>query len=531
MKAKITVAALVLLMAGSVFAVADNPKTPATDAGYFIRVAREVISSIKQRYRGDSDVNEVSLITAAISALGKWDLNNGGANADTIGKLADEKPETVDELAELLGKNELDLNWEIATDVAMKGVLEALGDRFTHYLTIDEFRQMNAMFEEGLPAGYGFRLEYVPSTGKTIVGHVLYGTPAWYLGIEIGDEVLTFNGTPVSEFAPTELRGLTSPKEPVECSLSLRKPDWSEPLDYTVPYVDGALPLAAGAFLAPDVAYVRTTLYGGDVDKQFRNLVSDMRSKGAKRLIMDIRNNPGGNMMSAIRIASLMYRDPIVFTRLRSFSESFGSEDVVKTTALEENFSDMAFVCLVNGSSASASEMSSGAFQDLKVPIIGTRTWGKGCGQATFALESANWRRMLYMTMSKYYLPSGRSIHHNGVAPDIEVRDGHPRSHERLFAAIQNSPLLRSVARRAVLNDSETVRAALIERSTELDCVNGYSFLSLRAEAKWGVEAKKLLAPAFWNVLALEYLLAKGERPAYNPFDAVIVKALEALPR
>lgn len=166
--------------------------------------------------------------------------------------------------------------------------------------------------------------------------------------------------------------------------------------------------------LSGQTGYIKVTGFEEVTKKQFKNAVDTLEDAGMKSLIIDLRNNGGGLLSAAVTMLDrLLPKGLVVYTKNKSgIEEEFFAEDDICLK--------LPMAILVNGGSASASEVFSGALQDNGVAkLVGTTTFGKGIVQTIFGLEDGT---ALKMTTSKYYTPKGRNIHKTGLDPDIEVK-------------------------------------------------------------------------------------------------------------
>ena len=167
--------------------------------------------------------------------------------------------------------------------------------------------------------------------------------------------------------------------------------------------------------MSGNIGYLRISEFNGSVATDFQNAIDSFESQGVKNLIIDLRDNPGGGLNEVLNVAYTMIPKNEVIVSIRSKS---GDEDVYKSKGDAQI--DMRIVVLVNGNSASASELLTGALKDYKLAtIVGTQTYGKGIVQSYFHLSNGNgWAKM---TTDAYYTPSGVCIQGVGITPDIVI--------------------------------------------------------------------------------------------------------------
>ena len=254
-----------------------------------------------------------------------------------------------------------------------------------------------------------------------------YHGPAYKAGIRSYDRILETNGQPTAgrklKDIVDSLRG--EPKTTVE--LTVTRPGATEKKKVTVQRADIDLPTVHYQLLPGKIGYVQLTSFieasSRDLDKALR----DLERRGMAALVFDLRNNPGGQLSTAVEIASMFLKDNklVVYTEGRNRQiaprEEYRTRDPGSYPGISSH-PGYPMVVLVNSQSASASEIVAGALQDHRRAILlGVRTYGKGSVQKIFPLRATAGQSALKLTIAKYYLPSGRSIHGKGVEPDIEV--------------------------------------------------------------------------------------------------------------
>ncbi len=232
------------------------------------------------------------------------------------------------------------------------------------------------------------------------------GTPAYRLGLRAGDKIVAIEGEPTkgmtTEDAVEVLRG-----EPgTQVTITIVRVGEPEPIDYTITrdiiHID-AVPFAG--LTQDSVGYIRLTRFSDDAGPELRQAIDSLSAQGMKGLIFDLRSNPGGLLSQAVEVASVFLEpgDTIVYTKGRDDSQR--RDYVVRWGS---QYTEGPLVVLVNGGSASASEIVSGAIQDHdRGVIMGTRTFGKGLVQSVIPLQEGE---ALKITTAHYYIASGRNI-------------------------------------------------------------------------------------------------------------------------
>lgn len=304
-----------------------------------------------------------------------------------------------------VGSNEL-------TDDALKGMLNRL-DPHSDYMTEQEFKQSQAD-TAGRFGGLGMQISEQDGVPKVIAP--IDDTPAAHAGIEPGDEIVMINHSTTMGVAlgkvVTLLRG--DPGTSVTLTI-LRGKQTPFDLSLTRQIIRVA---SVKSKLEPDnIGYIRISQFGSDTSDGFKQAITDLKQKSngqLKGLVIDLRNDPGGLLTAAVDVAGdLLNGGTVVSIRGRRSSEnkSFGGP------AHGDMLPGVPVAVLVNGASASASEIVAGALQDRqRAVVLGTQTFGKGSVQTIIPL---NGKGAVRLTTALYYTPSGRSIQDEGIAPNV----------------------------------------------------------------------------------------------------------------
>lgn len=305
---------------------------------------------------------------------------------------------------------------------AIHGMIESL-DPHSHYMEPEILSRM----KEATSGEYGGIGIYIGMRDEVLtVISPIEDTPAFKAGIHAGDRIIKIDDEETStipfEDAVKRLRGAPG----TTVVLTIFRPDDTEQGTRTftlersvieVPSIKGTRILKNG------VGYIRITQFAVPTSTEFRKAVDTLREQGMKALILDLRNNPGGLLQSATDVASLLLprRALIVSTKGRPGV----SEEVKNISTAPVHYTDFRVAVLINGGSASGSEIVAGALRDHKrAVLIGEKSYGKGSVQSVIqfregpeAEEPAGMR----LTTALYYTPSGEQIHEKGIMPDIEV--------------------------------------------------------------------------------------------------------------
>jgi carboxyl-terminal processing protease len=307
---------------------------------------------------------------------------------------------------------------------------------------------------QGEFSGVGIQIQN-DDEGNLKVVSPLEDSPAYRLGIKAGDIITRINGKSARNITTDQAVKHITGQQGTSVMLTIKSPDGTVK-DYTirreqinVASVKGWMHLPGGGweyFVDPQqkIGYVRLTNFTKKTDEELSKALSDMRARGAKAMILDLRHNPGGLLTAATEVSDKFLKGGnIVSTRA---DRPMPEQPPIDARANPDDV-DFPLVVLVNQYSASASEIVSGALQDQhRALVVGERTFGKGSVQMLFPLS--NRQAALKLTTSHYYLPSGRCIHREensstwGVDPDLTV-EMTPKQMRDAIEARQDLDVLR----------------------------------------------------------------------------------------
>jgi carboxyl-terminal processing protease len=295
---------------------------------------------------------------------------------------------------------------------AIKGMLSSL-DPHSSYMKPDDFKELQVE-TKGSFGGIG--IEITNRNGILTIVSPIEGTPGFKKGLKAADKIVKIEGEPTKDLSLMEaVKRLRGPKG-TEVTISIHRDGWGELKDVTI--VRGIIPLISvkSKNLEPGYGYARISNFQSKTTKDLQNKLTEFVDQGeVKGLVLDLRNNPGGLLNQAVKVADLFLEDGlIVFTKGRMRDQNM-------TFKAHSSSDDYKFpiVVLVNEGSASASEIVAGALQDHKrALVLGAQTFGKGSVQTIIPMNDGAGLRL---TTAKYYTPSGKSIQAKGITPDIVV--------------------------------------------------------------------------------------------------------------
>ena len=320
---------------------------------------------------------------------------------------------------------------------AIRGMMYALEDPYTFYYTPDELQRHDAQ-SEGIYSGLGILVQN-NADGEIEIIRVYEGGPADAAGAQAGDRIVAVDGVPVSGGSVEELSDAVDrmrSKDGSTVELQLRRE--GELLELTLTCGDVHVSNVNSAVLEGNIGYIEICQFSGDDVEGFRAALEELQAENVRGLVVDLRNNPGGLLTDVVEIADLLLPEGDVV-----YVENRAGERI--TYSSDAEYWDVPLVVLINGMSASASEILAAAVQDFdRGALVGTRSYGKGIVQSLLVVESDG-AGMQY-TSATYYTPSGRCIHGTGVSPDIfaEAPEGYynltgvpdPESDVQLKAAL-----------------------------------------------------------------------------------------------
>lgn len=294
---------------------------------------------------------------------------------------------------------------------ALRGMVDALGDPHTSYMDPNQLRQTNISLEgeyEGIGAFVDTTTEYVTITSP------MEGSPAERAGLMPGDQVIAVDGQDMTGVpGDVVLSHILGPAGSTVI-LTIQR-EGEEPFDVEIVRERINVPSVVGEMLEGDIAYVELNTFGSNTGDELRDELETLLDDGAKGLILDLRNNGGGFLSTAVEVTSEFINDGVVLY------EEYGDGTRDTYNAFDDGVAtQIPMVVLVNNGTASASEILAGAIQDYERGVlVGETTYGKGSVQQPVTLS--NGQGALRITVAHWYTPDERLIHGIGLTPDYEV--------------------------------------------------------------------------------------------------------------
>ncbi len=330
-------------------------------------------------------------------------------------KELDKSSDYVRDILQLVNENYVDpgaADYTKLTRSALKGMIDSL-DPHSEFLEAGNYREVEEEMS-GKFGGIGIRVEVKDK--RIVVIAPIAGTPGERAGIQRGDEIQRIDDKPVTELDTVieELRG--APKSQV--TLTLFRPSTGATINATLTreIIKVESVRRGEQLLGKATGYLQITEFTGNTGEEFSRQLAALRDKGMTSLILDLRNNPGGLLDAAVKVAEPFFRNGelIVYTQGRKKED----REEYRATRKSDPIS-IPMVVLINAGSASAAEIVAGALKDTgRAVIVGERSFGKGSVQSVFKLKDGEGLRL---TTALYFTPSGKSIHQKGIDPNVEV--------------------------------------------------------------------------------------------------------------
>ena len=295
---------------------------------------------------------------------------------------------------------------------SIKGMMEGLGDPYSSYLDPEQFREQNAPLE-GEYTGIG---AWVDTSGDLLVIiSPMPDSPAEEVGVKPGDQVVRIDDEDVTHLDPSLVLNKILGPEATIVKISVIREGDPDILDFEITRQIILIPSVESEMMEGQIGYIHLYTFGENSYDEFAAALNQLIENGAENIILDLRNNTGGLVDSAIEITSTFLSDEIVLI------EEWGDGKKIDYSTTKEAIAlDIPLYVLVNQGTASASEITAGALQDhQRALLIGTTTFGKGLIQNWVPLRGDN--GAVRVSIARWLTPNGRQIQDEGLAPDVEI--------------------------------------------------------------------------------------------------------------
>jgi carboxyl-terminal processing protease len=321
----------------------------------------------------------------------------------------DTKIQTIEKYLDRYYVDEVDK--EDMVEMMYAGLVAGVGDPYTAYMSKEE---LESFMEdtEGSFEGIGVEVTMDPKDNSLVVIAPIPNSPAEKVGILSGDKIIKVDGEDISGLNLNAIISRVKGEEGTIVKITVYREATNEILDFTVERKSIEVSSVTHRMLEDNIGYIKLSGFHANSYDQFKKAYDELTAQGMKGLILDVRNNPGGLLDIAVKIADeLVPEGTIVYTVDKSGER--------KDSLSDEKHIEVPLILLVNGYSASASEVLAGAVQDMNVgKLVGTQTFGKGLVQGLFPLSDGS---ALKITIQKYYTPKGVCIQGEGITPDYIV--------------------------------------------------------------------------------------------------------------
>jgi len=374
---------------------------------------RKVIQGVMKMFRAKRflALTLVSVVIGSAALVSKWSTSDVSAGPEAYEKL-----KVFTEVLSVVKNNYVE---DVPTDRlvydALKGMIRDL-DPHSSFLTPEEFKEMQ-VDTKGEFGGLGIQIAI--KEGVLTVISPIEDTPAWKVGIQAGDAIVKIDGESTADMtlqeAVTRMRGPRG----TSITITIMREGFKEPRPFTIVRDIIKVKSVKVKPVEDGIAVVKLQQFQERTSDELRKALKDLKKQNMKGLILDLRNNPGGLLTSAVDVSSefLPGEKLVVYIKGRD-----GDRSEYRSSG-KPFAPDIPVVVLVNQGSASASEIVAGALKDWnRAVILGTQTFGKGSVQSVIPLSDGSGLRL---TTARYYTPKGTSIQNTGISPDIEVKIEH----------------------------------------------------------------------------------------------------------
>ncbi|WP_346707941.1 S41 family peptidase [Massilistercora timonensis] len=353
-----------------------------------------------------------------------------------LGKEEAVSQETKEKLSGIQALIQKEYIGEVDEDALQTGICQgyvgALGDPYSAYY--DE-EQTSALMEttQGEYGGIGVVLTQNLDTGVTTASSVYEDSPAMKAGMKDGDIIYQVEGRDVSGMALEEISGSIKGEKGTTVEITVLRGEEREEVTLTITRDTIQAETVKTRILEDEIGYLAISEFDSVTLEQYREGLAELKAQGMEGLIVDLRGNPGGNLDTVCEILDLMLPEGlIVYTEDKDGNrQEFTSDEAQEV--------QVPLAVLVDGNSASASEIYAGAIQDYGIgQIVGTKTYGKGVVQTIYDLKDGT---SLKLTVAEYFTPNGRNIDGEGITPDVEVTyqrdENDPEADNQLDRAVE----------------------------------------------------------------------------------------------
>lgn len=334
-------------------------------------------------------------------------------------KLTDQDYETIKDYLDLIDLENIINNYyydaasidkETLVNGALKGMVEALGDKYSVYYDEDEYTEYTQQ-NDGTYVGIGASVTKDENTGYLVIMDVVENGPAYNAGIVAGQSVTKIDNTEVKDLSIDDLSDLLKGPVGSTANLTILDGETESVVEITREEIQGTY--VYYSMLDDDLAYINITEFHGNVSDAFAEALEFVNDEKAKGIVLDLRNNLGGLVDQCIGVADQILPPGVICKTV----DKDGNENSYDA---DSDYNDIPIIVLVNGSTASSSEILAAAIQDEgRGQLVGTETRGKGVVQSVIEMPYSG--GSVKLTTSIYYTPNGRTLVDKGLTPDVVV--------------------------------------------------------------------------------------------------------------
>ena len=328
-----------------------------------------------------------------------------------------------------------DVDFETLIEGAIDGMLNKV-DRYSYFMSASEYEEMQQEYE-GHYGGIGIVIT-MRDNQLTIVSPIK-NTPGEKAGLRAGDIISAIDGEETAEMSQMKAVDMMRGEEDTDVILTIKRGD-EDPFDVEITRKDIEVPYVETEMKTEDIGYISLAQFIENVGTDVEKAVSDLKEQGARGIILDLRNNPGGLLNESVNVASVFLDEGVVV----SVRQKDETERVLEVNKDIESDTQIPLLVLINKGSASASEIVAGAVKDYdRAKLMGTTTFGKGVVQSVVPLKDGS---AVSLTTARYYTPDGNYIHEKGIKPDLEIEldleaakeDGSDNQLDKALAEMEN---------------------------------------------------------------------------------------------
>lgn len=305
-----------------------------------------------------------------------------------------------------------DVDDEDLVEGAINGMVESLGDPYSDYMTAEETKKFNETISSSFE-GIGAQVE--EKGDNIVIVAPIKGSPAEEAGLKANDVILKVDGKSIQGMSSSDAVALIRGKKGTKVKLTISRPGVADPIELSITRDVIPVETVYSEMLNDKIGKIQITSFSEHTYDELKTQIADLKKQGVTGIILDLRQNPGGLLDQAIDISSLFVPNGKVIYQM----EKNDGKKSKQLSNQKESF-DIPLVAVVDGGSASASEILAGALQESAgVPLVGEKTYGKGVAQTAASFTDGS---SLKLTTAKWLTPSGKWINEKGITPDYVVK-------------------------------------------------------------------------------------------------------------